>query len=149
MYILNNIKKYIGNNRGASLVIIVAIFALFLVLSMNVIMAAQATTNGLDEEYEAERINMYVSSVHNCISEQIRNRQITGIFESGANHTVTLTGFQGGSVTLETSKLQGKMDATVVYTIPFEGKEYKVQTVYLVNGSTILIKSSSGIISDL
>lgn len=141
-------KQLQKDNRGASLIIIVAILALFLVLACNVLMAAQATTTGLDEEYEVQRVNMYVSSVHNCISEKIQSGEIRGIFSDGQTHNVTLDGFEGGQVTLEATKLSGKMDAEVIFTIPFEGKNYKISTVYLVNNGTITLKSCSGILSD-
>lgn len=146
---MKRVKEVLQNNRGASLVIIVAIFALCLVLAMNVLMAAHATTTGLDDEYDTERINMYVASVYNCVNQKILDGTLLGIFQVGTDKTVTFTGFDGGTVTVVGHREAGVSEATATYTIPFEGNDYKVQTVYTLAGGIPVVKSCTGLCADL
>lgn len=146
---MNRVKDVLQNNRGASLVIIVAIFALCMVLAMNVLMAAHATTTGLNDEYDTERINMYVSSVYNCINQKVIDGSLNELFEAGADKTATFTGFDGGNVTVTGHREVGTKEATATFTIPFEGSNYKIQTVYTLTSTFPLVKSCTGLCADL
>lgn len=128
--------KYVDNNRGASLVVIMAIFVLILVLGTHMLMAANASNNSLMMELDADAANVYVSSVYECINAEITSASGSlkklSIFDK--EQTISLEGFEKGSVTLDV-----KTDRTVVYDIPYTdstGKEYmyEVYAKYRMSG---------------
>lgn len=109
--------KYVDNNRGASLVVIMAIFVLLLVLCTHMLMAANASNNSLMKELDADAANVYVSSVFECVSAEITKYSIFG-----SEQTISLEGFEKGTVNAYV-----KTDRTIVYDIPYTdstGKEY-------------------------
>ena len=141
---MNELMDLSKNNKGASLIIIVAVFALIMVLSMNVVMAANVTTTGLEDEFESEQLQMYVSSVYDCINQKILAGEITGLFESGKTHRVDFTGFDE-DVYIEATKPMDIKDSVVVYHIAYKGQLYQIQTIYLVSSGFITVKSCSGL----
>ncbi|MCQ2521116.1 MAG: hypothetical protein MJ105_01940 [Lachnospiraceae bacterium] len=119
--------KQVNNNRGASLLIIIAVFALLIVLCTNMLMAARASTTGLVEETITDQATVYVSSVFQQINNELLDTSSrlyqARIFENRSE--VKFTGFEGGPVTVK-----GYADYTADYVVAFEGKTYTVNAVY-------------------
>lgn len=152
--LMGDIKAILKNNRGASLVIIVAIFALIMVLCLNVMMAANATTNSLSGEYEADRINLYVSSVYHTLNQVIESGDMQNVFPDDENDVNELEFSSGGNdngnhkvgLNVRAEASRKGSDGVIDYYIKFEGNEYHVQATYTVKPGQILVKRCTGII---
>ncbi len=124
--------KYIDNNRGASLVIIMAIFVLVLVLGTLMLMAANASNNSLSMELDADAANVYVSSVFETISAEMKqsNSALNKLNVFGNNQTISFEGFRYGTVYLYTTT-----DGRAIYDIPYTASDgnlyiYEVYALY-------------------
>lgn len=139
--------KYVDNNRGASLVVIMAIFVLILVLCTHMLMAANASNNSLMKELDADAANVYVSSVFECINDAI-------VMDGGALHgynifgnesSIVLKGFQYGDVNLYI-----RTDGIAIYDIPYtdsanEKYMYEVYAKYDMNETLVYVAEIRGV----
>lgn len=144
-----DIKSLKNNNKGASLVIIIAVMALFMVLAVNILMAANVTSNNMGNEYDYDNINLYISSVYRVIDEKICNGEIDAIFDGAGDdidsaNIIDIDGFvykgKSCNVSLKSVKY-GINYGEVFYTLTIDGKEYTLIGRYLlnkVNGKTTI-----------
>lgn len=148
----NLLKRILkNNNKGASLVIIIAVMALFMVLAMNILMAANVTSNNMSNEYDSDKINLYISSVFRIIDEKICSNEIPGAFE-GAGKTIeeanviTLNGFtyNNKKCDVEASAVKfGSNYGEIYYIISLDGTDYYLTGRYSLSkaGKTTIIVS--------
>lgn len=145
-------KKLIRDNRGASLIIVIAIFALVMVLCLNILMAANVTSNNLANEYESDKIDLYISSVYRTINSQICEGNFGNVFDGIQSdgiesNSITFTGYKYGGksvdVTAECVK-NGPGYGTIYYRFLLNNKEYEVIGSYSVSrvGGGVLITST-------
>lgn len=146
-----------NNNRGASLVIIIAVMALFMVLAMNILMAANVTSNNMANEYDSDKINLYVSSVYRIIDEKVCSNEIPGVFE-GAGKTIeeanviTFNGFSYNNKKCDVEAKAVKFGSKygeIYYVISFEGTDYYLTGRYSLSkagkATIIISEGCSGI----
>lgn len=134
----NNCLK---NNRGASLVIIIAVMALFMVLAMNVLMAANVTSNDMSNEYDSDKINLYVSSVYRAIDEKICTGEIENVFDGAGDNMdeankLEISGFTYGKKSCDVEcriVKYGSAYGEIFYVISFDGREYYLTGRYMLS----------------
>lgn len=140
-------------NKGASLVIVIAMMALFMTLSASILIAAHSINESLSNDYEADATNLYVNSVYKIMKDTV--------FEEGFTDGSTLkfTGFMymGQPVAARAVMKFYEDNEGNIYTtagnVDYEvtmpdGRTYVVTCLYeMPSGGGISERSCSGIIS--
>lgn len=129
------------NNKGASLVIIIAVMALFMVLAMNILMAANVTSNDMSNEYDHDRVNLYVSSVFKTIDSKVCSGEIPGVFKSAGDtvesaNELTFDGFRfdDTNVTVKAKAIKyGSAYGEIWYEVYIGSKTYKLTGRYILS----------------
>lgn len=131
-------KKRETDNRGASLMIVMAAFVLLLTAAMNILMLASAGNRTAIREYEAEQALLYLSSVYGILNEKMTGGEWQQAFVPGETVEIEVSGFQDGEgsaipVTI-TVALNGNL-ADVGYLIEIQGNQYLILAQYQYAGS--------------
>lgn len=139
-------------HRGASLVIVIAMMALFMTLSASILIAANSISESLSNEYDADAVNLYVNSVYKIMKDAVYEQG----FSSG--NTLDFKGFtykkqavSACAVMTDYVDNEGNIYTTAGYvdyevTMP-DGKTYIIKCLYELTGGGITERSCSGIIS--
>ena len=142
-------EGFLHSNRGSSLVIVLAIFALFMVLSANLMLAAKATGNGLSDEYDSDRVNLYVNSVYKVINHSILFDDLPGLVSVNATKDVpSLVEFSGFDEDVTGEAYKEKSVLYLKLYITFEEKTYTVTARYQVSGASVTSLGCDGIVSE-
>lgn len=136
--------KFIRNNRGASLLVVLAAFVVLLVVAMNVIMLVSAGNRTALQEYETEQTQLYVSSAYSALNEKMLAGTWKDAFVDGQTVTIEVTGFKDSSgaampVTIQVTRNRNQV--SVNYLITCQGRQYSITAQYLYKsvGSTMTI----------
>lgn len=141
-------EGFLNSNRGSSLVIVLAIFALFMVLSSNLMLAAKATGNGLLDEYESDRVNLYVNSVYKVINRSILFEDLPGVVSVNATKDVPASiNFSGFDEPVSGEAFKDKSVLYLKLYITYEEKEYTVTARYQVSGASVTSLGCDGIVA--
>lgn len=150
---VNCSRKTMQINKGASLVIVIAIMALFMTLSTSILIAAHSISESLSNDYDADATNLYVNSVYKIMRDTVFEQGIT------AGSTLEFTGFtyEGKEVKacavmsdyVDKDGIEYTTAGTVDYEVTMpEGTTYVIRCLYeLPGGGGIYERSCSGIIS--
>ena len=145
---IKNAKNVGGNsNRGSSLLIVISIFALFMVLSMNLMLAAKATENGLSDEFETDRVNLYVNSVYKLVNQAVLSGDLPELFKVDAtSESPAAIAFSGFDEPVEGKVYKNGNEATLELDITFKSKVYVVIARYEVTSVGTTLKGCDGIV---
>ncbi len=121
------------DNRGASLMIVMAAFVLLLTAAMNILMLASSGNRTAIREYEAEQVSLYLSSVYGILNEKMTGGEWQQAFVSGETVEIEVSGFhdkEGGAIPVTITVAPDGNLADVSYLIQIGENQYLILAQY-------------------
>lgn len=121
------------DNRGASLLLVLAVFVVMLVVVMNLLMLVSAGNRTTVQEYEAEQTEMYLASIYEVLNSRMVAGTFSGAFVADKTTNITVSGFQdgeGNAIPVEIKVSLVKTVADVEYYITYQGEQYCIKAKY-------------------
>lgn len=127
---LPNIKN---DNRGASLILVLAVFVVMLVVVMNLLLLVSSGNYSTKQEYEKEQTDLYLTSIYEILNTQMEEGIWKDAFVMGQTTTIDVTGFEdaeGNAIPVEIKVSLDKTLADVEYNVTYGGEQYQIAAKY-------------------
>ena len=126
-------KERKADNRGASLMIVMAAFVLLLTAAMNILMLTSSGNRTAIREYEAEQVSLYLSSIYGILNEKMTGGEWQEAFVPGETVEIEVSGFhdkEGGAIPVTITVAPNGNLADVSYLIQIQGNQYLILAQY-------------------
>lgn len=132
------------DNRGATLVVVMAIFVVLAVVASNVIMLVNASNATTNDELNATKLELCIMSIYDVLDDKIITGEFDQAFVDGEDVSIDILGFKDElGADIETSMMVSRVKnmATVNFYITLSGEEYCVTAkyTYVSNEGTVTI----------
>ncbi len=141
-------KGILYDNRGASMLVVLALFVILSVVAMNMLMLADAGERTAVQEYETEQRELCLYSIYEVLNGQLIQGTWNDAFVQGETVEISADGFQdtNGTAIPVIMKLTLERNlANLEYCVTYEGEVYRLTAKYIYYNTggaiTITLKS--------
>lgn len=121
------------DNRGATLLIVMAVFLFLTVIASNIIMFVNSANNTVNIELETSKQEMYVMSIYEVLNSRMLEGEWNDAFVRGMEVRVDVNGFkdeENEEIPVEISINLSKNNADVYYYITYGGNQFSIHSQY-------------------
>lgn len=131
-------QKIYNNDRGATFVVVLAVFSFIMVLILSILMMTTSADTSLGQEYDTEQVEFYVSSIYQILNERFVAGEFDASLVDGETTEIVVTGFEdakGDAISVKMKVERTRKRASVTYSISYLGTEHELITDYSISGT--------------